>query len=229
MFPKSLTAYDKTDDGGSGGTATTVVVEPATAADESRQQHTVPLVELQKERKSKKDLEARLAAAEKTIADTEAASLSENEQLKAKLAAADAKAAQHEAETAVTAKSNLVRTAASTKGFTDAEDAIAQLSALGELAAIETAAEADAAVAALATAKPYLLRTEPAACDKLTIEQILANGLSLDQQSGVTRAAGDDGVTLTRAQMLALSSDQMEELMTKHPEKFQRSVEAQKP
>lgn len=228
MFPfKTLVAYE--GDGGASGAAAPVVDPPAPPApaggDADRQQHTVPLVELQKERKSKRALEEQLAAATAKLAEAEQAKMTENEQLKAKLAEAEAKATQHEAEQAGAVKANLVRTAA--KDFSDPEDAIAQLRLAGDLDGIETADEATAAVKALATAKPYLLRAEPTG-ERATIEQILANGRNLDQHTPGAHAGGDDGVTLTREQLLGLSVDQMSELMTKYPAKYQRSIEAQK-
>ena len=212
--------------GGAAGVAEPPALAPAGGDDATRQQHTVPLVELQKERKSKKALEEQLAAANKIIAEAEAAKLSDTERLTAENLALAAERDALKGELTATAKGSLVRSAA--KDFTDPEDAIAILQSRGALAEIETAEDAERVVKGLATDKPHLLRVSDA--ERTTrpgIEQVLRDGLGIDQQAGQEPAAGDDGQTLTRAQLLALSTDEMLELQTKHPEKYARSVAAQ--
>ena len=181
---------------------------------------------MQKERKSKKALEERLAAAEATIAATEAAKLSDTERLTAENAAIIAERDALKVEQTVTAKANLVRAAA--KDFADPEDAIAQLRAAGSLDGIETAEEAETAVKALSVAKPYLLRASGAeTVTRPGIEQVLRDGLGINEEGAKPPAAGDDGITLSRAQLLALSNDEMHDLQVNHPAKYQRSIESQ--
>jgi hypothetical protein len=220
MNRKTPIMFESNADGGAGGAAAPAA--PAEPAD--RQQHTVPLVELQKERKSRKAVEDELAAAKAQLAAAEQAQLSENEQLKAKLAAAEAEREQLKAAHSVSTKSNLVRAAA--KDFADPEDAVAILQSRGALEDIETAEDAERIIKALATDKPHLLRSSTAPGIQPTIEQVLANGLGTDTQSGQQRANGDDGRTLTPEQFRALDRAAMTDLRLNHPKVYERSVAA---
>lgn len=150
--------------------ATDEVTPEATETEEQR----VPYERFDQANKKAKAADARAKAAEKTAADLQAqiearesAGLPEVEQLKKRLEAAekraeeaDTKAAEADTRLQETQKERWITAAA--KEFADPDDVVAILQRQGKLADIETAADAERAVKAVAKdpAKKHLLKTE---------------------------------------------------------------------
>lgn len=215
--------YRQDDGGGSGAPAVTIIEAAAPAAEPAGGRNTL-MDDLLKERNKRKEAEKQLADAQAKVTAAETAQLSENEQLKTRLAAAEATAAEATAKAAKATKSGLVRSAA--KDFHDPEDAVALLESRGLLADIDDSADADRAVKVLATDRPHLVKAGGAGGAPLDMQQILRDGLGVTQQGGAPAPSAGDSSTYTFAEMQAMSQAQMGEVMST-PEgaaKVQRSM-----
>lgn len=214
---------------GGAGAGTAVVPPPAAAppAEPPVDERTVPLAQLQKERKLRQEADDKLAAFERDRETARVAELGEVERVKLELATAAAERDTLKAQATLRGKGDLIRGAA-VKDFADPEDAVALLQARPGFDEITTAAEAIAAVKALATEKPHLLRV--AGGPNLAvpgIEKVLGDGLVVPAvvPAGVL---ADDGRTLSHAELRGLSSAQMEDLRVNHPKTYERSFKALK-
>lgn len=221
MKPRNMLTFES-DEGAGGGTAT----EPAPTSDRGGERGTL-MADLLKEREKRKAAEKRATDAEQKLTEAEQAKLSENEQLKARVAALETENTDLKAEKSKTEKATLVRGAA--KNFHDPEDAVALLETRGLLTDIEDASDAERAVKALATDRPHLVKDGTEAATGASLQQILEHGLGVEVDKGKKPPEGetpDDGKNWTLAEMRAMSSEEMAEAQANQPKKLERSIKA---
>ncbi len=179
---------------------------------------------LEKERKSRKELEAQIKRLTDEAEKARLAELSENEQLKAKLAAAEDERQKLAAAQAAAAKANLVRSSA--RDFADPEDAVALLTARGLLDAIESAAGAERIVKGLATGKPHLLRVSDAEkVNRPGVAQILSDGLGVETTPTEGQGKKPKHV-IPVAELVAMTPEAQVALKQSNPDLYWRSVQA---
>jgi len=177
---------------------------------------------LEKERRSNKELAAQVKVLTDEAEKARLAELSENEQLKAQLAAAEAERQKLATAQAVTAKANLLRSAA--KDFADPEDAVAILTARGSLDDIESAEDAERVVKGLAKDKPHLLRvTDAERTTRPGIEQVLQDGLGVNEQVGNKQQRQH---VIEPAELVAMTPEAQLALKKSNPGLYRRSLEA---
>lgn len=186
---------------------------------EGRQQHTVPLSELQKERRQRRELEERLSTLEREREAARQKDLSESERLKEQVANLTRENEQLKTAQQTRDRADLVRSAS--KDFTDPDEVVALLRGRGELEEIESESDAQRAVKALGERSPHLLRQKDAP-DTSRLDRVLKDGLPNSERNGKS----DNGRTLSRAELEALSTQEMADLIEKEPEVYNRSVAA---
>jgi multidrug efflux pump subunit AcrA (membrane-fusion protein) len=176
---------------------------------------TVPLAELQAERRKRQDLEQRLQSLEAEREEARQAELSEAERLREQLSKAEARADKAEADLVKGERSRWIVDAAVEAGF-DKPSAAARL--IDDLEGIDSVDAAKRAVKDVAKEYPGLLRENGKGGPKL--EQVLKDG-----QPPTGGDAGDEEL-LTKAELDNLSIDRHRELDEKHPGLVERSLAA---
>lgn len=187
-------------------------------------ERTVPLSEVQAERRKRQDLEQRLAALETEREETRRAGMSASERAADELKAARERAAKLEADLAKERTQiarervrSLVRDAAQAKGFHDPSDAVALVE---DFSSIETAEDAREAVVRLADKRPHLVAKKAAKTDDL--REVLEDGSVKDD------AKDGQKPPMTASEFNSMSADQIAHFMRTEPERFSATVAAVK-
>lgn len=181
---------------------------------------------LKKERKARAEAEKRAKDLEARFKRLEDAEKTETERLRSELEdlkrEQEQERARVERERVERERSDRVRRAA--REFDDPDDAVAILSARGDLDDIEDDRDAERAVKALAKEKPRLLKQQspPSA-----VEQVLQNGVPTPAKpesapNGTPQPAGQ---YLTPEQLVVMTDEQQQALKQSNPDLYRRSLE----
>ena len=192
MFVRTpLVCFDADDKPGGGGDT-----DPS-KQDKPDAPATVPVSELQKERKARRQLEERLARFEEESQKRKQAEMSEVEQLKEQLAEAQRRADEAESTATRSTKQNWVRDAALKLGFIDAADAVARI----DVSELDDEGAAREAVKDLKQRSPHLVaKKDP----KPDLDEVLRDG----KRPGDDK--GDDEPPYTREELQRLSHEEIQ-------------------
>jgi hypothetical protein len=157
---------------------------------------TVPVSELQKERKARRQLEEQLAKFEEDAEKRKQAEMTEAERLKQQLSEAVKRAEQAETAAAKSTKQNWLRDAAAKLGFIDATDAVARI----DVSDLEDEQAAREAVKDLKQRAPHLVAKKD---QKPDLDEVLRDGQRPGDKS-------DDEPLYSRAELDGLSHQEIQ-------------------
>jgi hypothetical protein len=206
--------YEGENEGGAAAPA--AVAEPPAAAPQEPPEKTVPLSEVQKERKARQDLEKRLKRFEEDAETRRQAELTESERLKEQLAQAEARAADADRRADSAQRTRWVVDAAVDEGFKK-PGVVARL--IDNLDSLETAEDAALAVKDAARDYPELLRSKTSPDPSL--QEVLRDG-----ERPKDKPNPDDEKLLTKQQLDALTPEQINEMDEKQPGRIEKSYAA---
>lgn len=198
-----------------GAAAPAAVAEPPAPVVEPPER-TVPISEVQKERKARQDLEKRLKRFEEDAETRRQAELTESERLKEQLAQAEARAADADRRSESAKRAQWVLDAAVEEGFKK-PGVVARL--IDGLDGLESAEDAAAAVKDAAREYPELLAGK--AVPDPTLNEVLRDG-----ERPKEKEDPDAGKLLTKQQLDALTPEQINEMDEKQPGRIEKSYAA---